>query len=226
MFIIFEGGEGCGKSTQIKLLADRLEKVGLPVLLLREPGGTPLGEKLRHMLKHDPDAAGISPETQLMLLSASRAELVRKVIRPALEDGTWVLCDRFIDSTVAYQGGGHGIDLGEIYGLENLVVGDTRPDITFWLRVPEEIARERIQKRREEFGASVDRYDSETDEFFARVEYGYSKIEENQPLRFLPVDGTGTVEEVSKRIFARLLQESFKRFSQLLITPSTLPPNP
>src|SRR5665811_2383006 len=130
VFITFEGTEGCGKSTQIAALAERLQSLGHRVRQLREPGGTPIGEEIRHTLKHSKDNHAMTSEAELLLMNASRAQLVREVIRPALADGEIVLCDRFYDSTTAYQGYGRQLDLQMVKSIIDLAVGDTQPDLT------------------------------------------------------------------------------------------------
>src|SRR5207244_1881537 len=129
-FITFEGTEGAGKTTQIELLTERLRERGHIVRAVREPGGTPVGEEIRHTLKHSAQSQGMAPETELLLMNASRAQLVREVIRPAMAAGEIVLCDRFYDSTVAYQGYGRGLDLKLVKLVIDVAVGDTRPDLT------------------------------------------------------------------------------------------------
>src|ERR1700744_4662270 len=135
-FITFEGTEGCGKSTQIAALAERIHALGHRVRLLREPGGTPIGEEIRHTLKHSNANHAMTAETELLLMNASRAQLVREIIRPALADGMIVLCDRFYDSTIAYQGHGRGLDLPTVQQIVDCAVGETRPDLTLFLIVP------------------------------------------------------------------------------------------
>lgn len=198
-FITFEGGEAVGKSTQITLLADHLRSAGYSVIELREPGGTPLGEKVRHLLKHDPEGRGMSPETELLLMNASRAELVRKVIRPALAEGRVVLCDRFYDSTTAYQGYGRGLDLGVVAEAIRIAVGDTRPDLTLFFEVPIGIARERLRLRRGDAGVS-DRFDEEKESFFGRVSAGYHSLLKAEPDRVLAIDASGSVEAVERLV--------------------------
>src|SRR5947208_12026265 len=136
VFITFEGTEGSGKSTQITRLAERLQKLGRSVGLLREPGGTPIGEEIRHTLKHSEQNRAMTAEAELLLMNASRAQLVREVIRPALQAGEIVLCDRFYDSTVAYQGYGRQLDLKIVRAIVDFAVGATRPDLTLFLMVP------------------------------------------------------------------------------------------
>ena len=139
-FITFEGTEGSGKTTQISLLADRLRSMGHRVRTLREPGGTPIGEEIRHTLKHSPDNHAMTPEAELLLMNASRAQIVREVIRPALAKGEIILCDRFYDSTVAYQGYGRQLDLKMVSAIIDVAVGDTRPDLTLLLQAPASVA--------------------------------------------------------------------------------------
>lgn len=199
-FITFEGGEAVGKSTQIALLAGALRAAGHAVVELREPGGTPLGEKIRHLLKHDPDGRGMSAETELLLMNASRAELVRKVIRPALSAGQIVLCDRFYDSTIAYQGYGRGLDIASVTGAIKIAVGETRPDLTLFFEIPSQIARERLRLRRGD-SAPADRFDEEKESFFTRVNTGYRVLLAAEPERVVLLDASGPVESVQKQIW-------------------------
>src|SRR5436309_1710762 len=143
LFITFEGTEGSGKSTQISLLAERLRAMGLSVRTIREPGGTPIGEEIRHTLKHSAKNQAMTWEAELLLMNASRAQLVREVIRPALARGEIVLSDRFYDSTTAYQGYGRQLDLAAVKTVIDFAVGDTRPDLTLLLVVPYEVSEER-----------------------------------------------------------------------------------
>src|SRR6185369_6869904 len=147
LFITFEGTEGSGKSTQILPLADRLRSLGRIVRTLREPGGTPIGEEVRHTLKHSKQNEAMTPEAELLLMNASRAQLVREVIRPALAAGEIVLCDRFYDSTVAYQGYGRGLDLNMVQAMIDAAVGDTRPDLTLLMVVAHKVSAERLIAR-------------------------------------------------------------------------------
>ncbi len=147
LFITFEGTEGGGKSTQIQLLAETLRGLGHTVRTLREPGGTPIGEEIRHLLKHSEANRGMSSETELLLMNASRAQIVREVIQPALQAGEIVLCDRFYDSTIAYQGYGRRLDLGQVQGVVDFAVGTTHPDLTLLLAVPLAVSEARRQAR-------------------------------------------------------------------------------
>src|SRR5437016_14442225 len=147
LFITFEGNEGSGKSTQISLLADRLRSLGYRVRTLREPGGTPIGEEIRHTLKHSKANEAMTPEAELLLMNASRAQLVREVIRPALAAGEIVLSDRFYDSTTAYQGHGRQLDLNMVQSIVDAAVEETRPDLTLLFLLPRDVAEERRLRR-------------------------------------------------------------------------------
>lgn len=199
-FISFEGGEGAGKSTQVRLLADRLAALDLPVLVLREPGGTPLGEALRNLVKHDPAGHGMAPETELLLMSASRSELVRKVIRPAIASGTIVVCDRFLDSTRAYQGYGRGLPMDAVELVLRLAVGPTLPDLTVWLRVPHDIARARVDAR-SGTTAQPDRFESEQDGFFTRVDAGFEALARAEPDRWRVIHASGSPDAVADDVW-------------------------
>ncbi len=195
VFITFEGTEGAGKSTQIKILADRLKGLGQSVRLVREPGSTPIGEEIRHTLQHSREGEGMTPETELLLMNASRAQLVREVIRPALNAGEIVLCDRFYDSTVAYQGYGRGLDLELVQAVIDFAVGQTRPDLTLMLHVPLKVSFER-QKHRE-----PDRFEKAGRPFFEKVEQGFRSIAKNEPDRVKWIDAAETVAVVSEKIW-------------------------
>src|SRR5581483_6209809 len=147
VLISFEGTEGCGKSTQITLLAERLYSLGRDVRLVREPGGTPIGEEIRHTLKHSAKNEAMTAEAELLLMNASRAQLVREVLRPALQAGEVVLCDRYYDSTTAYQGYGRGLDLKLVEAVIDFAVGETRPGLTLLLSVPAEVSAARLASR-------------------------------------------------------------------------------
>ena len=202
LFITFEGTEASGKSTQINLLAGRLRSLGYIVRTLREPGGTPIGEEIRHTLKHSRQNAAMTPETELLLMNASRAQLVREVIRPALAHGEIVLCDRFYDSTTAYQGFGRQLDPSLVRTTIDLAVGSTRPDLTLLLWVPTEVSAER-QSTRQSSGPPVrDRFEEADAVFFERVVRGYEAIAEAEPKRLRRVDATGDPEFVSAAIWS------------------------
>jgi dTMP kinase len=198
LFITFEGTEGGGKSTQIVRLSDRLLALGLKVRQLREPGGTPIGEEVRHILKHSHANHAMTAETELLLMNACRAQLVREVIRPALAAGEVVLCDRFHDSTVAYQGYGRGLDLTEVRRVIDFAIGKLRPALTFYLRVSIEVSEARRAAR----GAAVrDRFEEADREFFRRVEQGYEAIAASERERVRAIDAARDVEVVAEEVW-------------------------
>jgi len=204
LFITFEGTEGCGKSTQIELLAKTLRVLGYPVHMLREPGGTPVGEEIRHTLKHSKTNVAMTAETELLLVNASRAQLVREIIRPALAVGEVVLCDRFYDSTTAYQGYGRGLDLSLVKSLIDFAVGETRPNLTLLLRVSPEVSAERLLSRQSTLPFIRDRMEEGDRHFFARVAKGYQAIAAAEPGRVRVVDGTGPIDIVCSRIWEQV----------------------
>jgi len=201
LFITFEGTEGCGKSTQIELLAERLRALGHRVRVLREPGGTPIGEEIRHTLKHSKANVTMTFETELLLMNASRAQLVRETIRPALAVGEIVLCDRFYDSTTAYQGYGRGLDLALVKSVIDFAVGDTRPNLTLLLHVPPEVSAERLASRQATLPFVRDRLEEGDRFFFERVARGYEAIAAAEPNRIRVVNGVGTVDVVCENIW-------------------------
>ena len=200
-FITFEGTEGGGKSTQIQLLAERLRREGHIVRLLREPGGTPIGEEIRHLLKHSESNRAMSAEAELLLMNASRAQLVREIIRPALAAGELVLSDRFYDSTTAYQGYGRQLDLARVQAIIDFAVGDTRPDLTLLLAVPVAVSEARRQSRHTGTTPPRDRLEEADRSFFQRVEKGFHAIAAAEPQRVRVVDATRSVTEVSAAIW-------------------------
>jgi dTMP kinase len=206
-FITFEGGEAVGKSTQIELLATRLKERGQQVLVTREPGGTPLGESIRHLLKHAPEGRGMCQETELLLFLASRAELVRKVIVPALEAGTWVLCDRFLDSTTVYQGAGRRLPMEIVTRLNAWAVGPHLPGLTIILDLEPEEARRRLLQRAGSIAAvAADRMEAEPADFFARVRQGYSDLAKAHPGRVKILAAGGSVEATAESIWSKISQ--------------------
>jgi dTMP kinase len=198
LFITFEGTEGSGKTTQIAALAQRLRSLGRTVRALREPGGTPIGEEIRHTLQHSEANRGMTPEAELLLLNASRAQLVRQVIRPALAAGEIVLCDRFYDSSLAYQGHGRGLDFRQVQRIISFAVGRTRPDLTLLLMVPVAVSEARRRAR----PAERDRMEEADRGFFERVEKGYEAIAAAQPRRIRRLDATAPAEVVAGEIWA------------------------
>ena len=202
LFITFEGTEGSGKSTQIEILAQRLQAEGYAMRKFREPGGTPIGEELRHILKHSHVNHAMTAETELLLMNASRAQLVGEAIRPALEADSIVLCDRYYDSTLAYQGYGRGLDLGMVRNIIDCAVGSTRPDLTLLLHMPVALSEERRRARLlPGLEAVRDRMEEADRSFFERVEAGYRKLAAEEPDRIRIVDATGSLEEISREIW-------------------------
>ncbi len=193
-FITVEGGEGAGKSTNLDMIKQVLERAGHPVLYTREPGGTPLGEAVRDLLlvhKHD----GMADETELLLMFGARAEHLNRKIVPALTAGTWVLCDRFTDATYAYQGGGRGIDPKRIQVLEQWVQQELRPDLTLILDLPIEVGLARAEKR-----STPDRFESEAHHFFQKVREAYLDIAKNSPKRVKVIDASLPLAQVQSQI--------------------------
>ena len=206
LFITFEGTEGCGKSTQIKLLAEHLLLLGHRVRLLREPGGTPIGEEIRHTLKHSHANAAMTAEAELLLMNASRAQLVREVIRPALAAGEIVLSDRFYDSTTAYQGHGRELNLQQVQTVINFAVGDTKPDLTVLLTVSPEVSERRRQARQPSLPLEIqrDRFEEADRKSFERVAQGYRAIAAAEPQRVQCLDGAQPLEIVRARIWEKI----------------------
>jgi dTMP kinase len=204
LFITFEGTEGGGKSTQIRRVAERLQILGKIVRLVREPGGTPIGEEIRHTLQHSSQNHAMTPETELLLINASRAQLVREVIRPALSSGEIVLCDRFYDSTVAYQCYGRGLDSALTEMVIRLAVGETRPDLTLLLTIPLEVSEARRQARQNSGGTLRDRMEEAGRDFFLRVEQGYLAIARQEPERIRKLDATGSIEHVAELVWREI----------------------
>ncbi len=191
LFITFEGGDGCGKTTQIKLLNEYLRAKGYKTLLTREPGSKGLGVKLREiLLNYDGE---VSPTCESFLFLADRAQHVDCIIKPALEEGVIVLCDRHTDSTVAYQGYGRGLDLNQIHNLNNIATGGLKPDLTVVLDVDVETSQKRV-------GTEKDRMESAGIEFFERVRQGFLDIAKQEPDRVKVVDSTQTIEEIHEQI--------------------------
>jgi dTMP kinase len=199
LFISFEGGEGCGKSTQIAALKAHLEAEGHAVLQTREPGGTPLGESVRNLLQHDEAGMGMSPESELLLFAASRAQHVRELIAPAIAEGKIVLCDRFMDSTTVYQGVARAIDAKQVAAINKFAVGQTKPDLTILIDLPPEIGLARVHARSH---GQLDRMEQEAIEFFEAVRKGYLDLAAEEPERFVLLDGSLKIEELSQQIWA------------------------
>jgi dTMP kinase len=200
-FITFEGPEGCGKSTQVQLLADRIKAEGLPVLCTREPGGTRTGELIREILQHDKADEPLVPEAEMLLFLASRAQLVRQVIFPALEAGTWVISDRFMDSTVAYQGYGRGFGPERVMALNAFVVGVAIPDLTLLLDLEVKDGFDRMAERNRLTGGVHDRMEREAMEFHERMRQGYLDLARRMPDRIRVIAAARSPEAVSKEVW-------------------------
>jgi dTMP kinase len=198
MFLTFEGIDFCGKSTQARLLAGRLG-TSRAVRLIREPGGTRISERLREILL-DKRHLELTEVAELLLFSASRAQLVTEVIKPALTSGEWVLCDRYYDSTTAYQGYGRGLDLEAIGRVNTLATASTEPDLTFVIDIPVE----EIERRKKAAGLAFDRMELSGRQFYARVRAGYRTMAETLP-RMVVIDGTRSVEDIHQEIWKTLV---------------------
>ena len=203
-FITFEGPEGSGKSTQIRLLDEQLHDVGIRTLLTREPGGTRTGEAIRNLLQHDSSDAEMAHRTEVLLFCASRAQIVEQVIRPALEQGTWVLCDRFTDSTLAYQGYGRGFAVHELRALNNFATGGLIPDLTLLLDIPVDESLRRITARQ----AEIDRIERAERAFHERLRAGYLELAAAEPARFQVITSLCPVEQSRGEIW-KTVQERF-----------------
>jgi len=199
MLITFEGIDGCGKSSQAKLLADRLSDQGIETILVREPGGTQLSEQVREILLNMKHTTPISDSAELLLFAASRAQLINEVIEPALKRNAVVICDRFSDSTIAYQGYGRGLPLAYIRTVNDLATGGLVPEITFMIDVPLELA---IRRRK---GMGDDRMESESRLFFSHVVQGYMALAQKHPDRIHVIDGTDSMEDIHHTI-SRLVE--------------------
>jgi dTMP kinase len=197
-FIVFEGVDGAGKTTQRELVAEALREAGIQVILTREPGGTPIAEKLREILltMHD---ESISGTTEMLTVFAARAQHLDQVIRPWTEKGAWVLCDRFTASTFAYQVHARGLSRGLFDTLVQEVVGETRPDVTLFFDLPEDKAVARLMGRR----GKIDRLDAESAEFFRKVRAGYREIAQRDG--YIRIDADRSIEEVTASVLAHLL---------------------
>lgn len=199
LFITFEGGEGCGKSSQSRTLLRKLEETSVPAILIREPGGTLLGERIRVLLKQASEIR-ISPLTELMLFSASRSQLVTDVIQPALKEDKVVICDRFSDSTVAYQSYGRGLDLMTVKEMNRIATQGLVPDITFLLDVPPELG---LSRKRD--GAN-DRFELESLTFHQKVREGFLKLAAEEPERWVVIDSSQPKQRISQLIWEKISQ--------------------
>lgn len=200
MFITVEGSEGAGKSTNLEFIQEQLQAAGKQLVMTREPGGTELGEAIRELLlghKHD----GMSDDCELLLMFAARAEHLNRVIKPALEQGNWVVCDRFTDATYAYQGGGRGIPIQRIEALENWVQGELRPDLTLFLDIPVDVGLKRAGDR-----SAPDRFERQQIDFFERVRSCYLERAKSDAGRYRIIDAGQSLEDVQRDI-AKVLAE-------------------
>jgi dTMP kinase len=202
LFITFEGSEGCGKSTQIRRMAEFLGSLGNEVVVLREPGATPIGESIRNLLQYDAAASAMTPEAELLLFAASRAQLVREIIRPALTRGAVVLCDRFLDSTTVYQGVARDLDSGEVSRINDFAVGGTLPDLTLLLDLDAAEGRRRAATR----NGPADRMEQERESFYEAVRQGYLKLAAENAGRFAVIDASSDEERVESAIKKVLLE--------------------
>lgn len=202
-FIVLEGGEGAGKSTQLQTVKSCMQEQGFTVECTREPGGTKLAEQIRSiLLTKDPDEA-LCSTSELLLMYAARAQLVRSKIRPLMEQGVVVISDRFDLSTIAYQGYGRGFDLQEIKALRELAIGDFKPDLTLLFDVNVDTGMQRVLQR-----SSKDRIEEESRQFFTRVRQGYLDYAQQHPDEVCMLDGSGSVEQVAEKV-RQVLQERF-----------------
>ena len=212
LFLSFEGGEASGKSVQAKRLAERLRLEGRDVVSVREPGSTPVGERVRDVVLHARDIP-LAPNAQALLYSTARAQLVRDVIRPALAQGKVVVVDRFYDSTLAYQGYGHGADLDQLRAVTDFAVGDARPDRTFLLDLPVEAAEGRAATRKP--GRAWDRFEAEARAFHERVRAGYLQLADAEPRLFVVIPADRDVDAV----FADVWREVERLLPATTLTP-------
>ena len=195
-FITFEGGEGSGKSTHIEQVARRLRQTGRRVLVTREPGGTAVGEQIRHLLQYSRQSVAMDPATELLLFCASRAQLAREVIAPALAQGQVVLCDRFADSTTVYQGVGRQLAADPVAAINRFAAGDCRPDLTVVIDLDPRIGLERARGRE-----LFDRMENQSRDFYERVRQGYLELARREPHRVRVVDGNQSLAAVGEQIW-------------------------
>lgn len=209
-FLTFEGSEGCGKSTQIASTLAWLRSAGITVHEVREPGGTPVGEKIRHLLKHDDDGDHMKSETELLLFAASRSELVRHLILPALARGEWVVADRFHDSTTVYQGYARGLPMEDVAFINRFAIAKREPDLTLVFDLDPAEARNRALRRPRPVGQK-DRLEDQDLKFYEAVAEGYRSLAKHQPQRVKLIDASGSREQ----IFARIQEELRRAFPSL-----------
>ncbi|MCJ7826274.1 dTMP kinase [Patescibacteria group bacterium] len=199
-FIVFEGSEGAGKSVQAELLANRLREEGYSVIATREPGGTRIGEQIR-AITHNPENVDLDSVAESYLMAASRAQHVRERIEPALVAGHVVVCDRFVDSSIAYQGDGRKLGADTVAELNKLAVNGAIPDLVIILQVPFEVGLQRREK-----SAKKDRLDLQQKDFYHRVEEGYKSLAKKDPDRSIVIDGTLSAEDVAREVWTVVLK--------------------
>ena len=199
-FIALEGGEGAGKSTQARLLAEKLRERGIEAVLTREPGGTAGGEAIRTLLL-SADGEGWNARAEALLFAAARSDHVERLIAPTLADGRWVICDRFLDSSLAYQGGGGGLDDAAIRTLHQIGSGGLLPDLTLLVAITPQVAERRLALRD---AGVADRIEAKGQEYHARVAAAFAGLAAGEPERFAVIDGNGTVEETHALVMAAL----------------------
>lgn len=204
-FISFEGGEGAGKSTQVRMLSDRLALNGYQTLLTREPGGSPLGEKIRRLLLEGKvkDYGAIA---ETLLFYTARQDHLEKLILPALEKDTWVLCDRFADSSRAYQGAASGVDDGIFDALDRIVIGDNKPELTLIIDLPVENAMKRVVERQKKLAEEIDRFEGEDLHFHEKLRAGFLKIAAANPNRCIIIDGSQSKEAVAELVWQTVVE--------------------
>jgi len=208
-FITFEGSEGCGKTTQVKRLVIHLEKIGVVPEVFREPGGTLIGEAIRHLLQHSEENHAMTPEAELLLFEASRSQLVREKIEPAITRGDWVICDRFFDSTSVYQGAARKLDPVLVERLNTFVAGDCVPDVTFVLDVDRATARSRLGGRK-----IRDRMEEQPEGFYERVRDAYRELARRDTGRVVLIDGARHVDQIATEIW-RIVRQRFALDSEI-----------
>ena len=199
--ISFEGSEGSGKSTQIGRLAAHLQKTHREVLSTREPGGTEIGEQIRNIIVHNSKGDEMSAETELLLFTAARAQLVREIIAPALARGAIVLCDRFLDSSTVYQGIGRNLAMDPVNQINRFAVGTVMPDLTIVIDVPTEVSLARLKQRASDL---PDRMERENVDFYNKIREGYLVLAKGMPERFVVIDGTKSQDTIEKKIWAEI----------------------
>jgi dTMP kinase len=197
LFITFEGGEGCGKSLQSRILDRKLAQLAIPAILIHEPGGTPVGEKVRYLLKQACEIP-ISPLTELLLFNASRSQLITDVIQPGLKEGKIVICDRFVDSTIAYQSYGRGLDINMVREISRIASQGIKPDLTFLLDVPPEVGLSRKQT------TATDRFDKEDRIFHQKVRDGFLALAAAEPHRWEIIDSNLSRKEIGDLIWNKI----------------------